>query len=189
MTNNTHTEQQLLIEEEVIRESKKDPQAFRSIYEKYYKRIFLFVLHRVGDKEQCADITSQVFLKAMVSLNSYQSRGLPFSSWLYRIAVNECNNFFRKNKRERLVVLEDSHVAYLYDEMFGETLQEELKARLPYIFEKLKPDELQLIELRFLENRAFKEVAEILDITETYAKVRTYRILEKMKKLFGGIKK
>jgi len=175
-----------LQEERMIEKARKDPQAFRPIYEKYYKKIFLFVLHRVGGKEESADITSQVFLKTMINLERYTFRGLPFSSWLYRIAVNECNDFFRKNKRERTVVLENEHVENLYDEMFGENMQEELRLKLPFILERLKPDELHLIELRFLEGRPFKEVAEILNITETYAKVRTYRILEKMKKLFVG---
>jgi RNA polymerase sigma-70 factor (ECF subfamily) len=180
--------QQLVLEEEVIRKAKKDPQVFRYIYEKYYKRIFLFLLHRVGNKDVCADITAQVFLKALLNLESYSFRGLPFSSWLYRIAVNECNNFFRKNKRERLVVLEDEHAEILYDEIFGDSTREDLHRKLPSILERLKPDELQIIELRFLEGRQFKEVSEILNISETYAKVRTYRILEKMKKLFLGKK-
>ena len=186
MNPETHIEQQLLIEEEVIQKARKDPQAFRPVYENYYKKIFLFVLHRVGDKEISADITSQVFLKALVSLGKYKFRGLPFSSWLYRIAVNECNSYFRKNQRARLVILEDVHVENLYDEMFGESVEEELRRKLPSILEKLKPAELQIIELRFLEARPFREVAEILNITETYAKVRTYRILEKMRQLFAG---
>jgi RNA polymerase sigma-70 factor (ECF subfamily) len=179
-------QEQLLLEEDVIKKARKDPEAFKPIYEKYYKQIFLFILHRLGSKDQSADIASQVFLKALTSLERYQFRGLPFSSFLYRIAVNECNTFFRRNKRERLVVLEDEHVDELYDEMFADDLREELRLKLPLILEKLKPEELQLIELRFLEGRPFKEVAEILDITETYAKVRTYRVLDKMKKLYAG---
>jgi RNA polymerase sigma-70 factor (ECF subfamily) len=179
-------EKQHLLEEEVIEKAKKDPKAFRALYEKYYKQIFLFVLHRVAEKDLSADITSQVFMKALMNIERYESRGLPFSSWLYRIAVNECNSFFRKKKRERLVVLEDHHVENLYDEMFGESMQDELRLKLPLILERLKPEELQIIELRYLEGRPFKEVADILSITETYAKVRTYRILDKMKKLFVG---
>jgi RNA polymerase sigma-70 factor, ECF subfamily len=180
------TEQQLLAEEEVIKRAKIDSRAFKPIYEKYYKQIFLFVMHRVGGKDESADITSQVFLKALVRLEHFEFRGLPFSSWLYRIAVNECNDFFRKTKRARLVVLEDDLAEKLYDEMFRDNVQEDLRVKLPHILERLKPDELQLIELRFLEARPFKEVADILNITETYAKVRTYRILDKMKKLFLG---
>lgn len=184
MKSETHIDQQQLLEEKIIQEAKDDPEAFRVIYEKYYKRIFLFVLHRVGEKDISADITSQIFLKALQKLHQYQPRGLPFSSWLFRIAVNECNEFFRRNKRVRWVVLEDEHAQMLYEEMFGNEVLSELKAMLPVILEKLQRDELQLIELRFMENRPFKEVAYIVGISENYAKVRTYRVLEKMKKLF-----
>ena len=52
----------------------------------------------------------------------------------------------------------------------------------------LKPDELTLIELRFFEQRPFKEIAEILDITESNAKVKTYRILERLRKWMQGQK-
>lgn len=168
----------------LVLKAKSDPAAFRPLYEKYYKRIFLFVLHRTGEKEVSADITSQVFLKALSGLDKYEFRGLPFSSWLFRIAINECNTLFRKSKSVRTVVLEDHHAERVYEEMFGENTAEELRRKLPRILQELKPQELQLIELRFLEERAFKEVAEILNISETYAKVRTYRILDRMKKLF-----
>ena len=83
-------------------------------------------------------------------------------------------------------MLDDSHADVLYEEMFGADRLEELKTKLPYILEKLSADEIQLIQLRFLEERPFKEVAEILQVTENYAKVKTYRVLEKMKKLFTG---
>lgn len=175
-----------LLEQETIRQAKVDARAFRPLYDKYYKPIFLFLFHRTSDKDISADLTSQVFLKALTGLEKYEFRGLPFSSWLYRIAVNECNSFFRKNNAVRLVVLEDHHADRVYEEMFGESTTEELKRNLPRILEKLKPGELQVIELRYLEGRAFKEVAEILNISETHAKVKTYRILDKMRKLFVG---
>ena len=171
-------------DEDLILKAKEDPCAFRPLYEKYYKSIFLFVLHRIGQKQASADITSQVFLKALMAVDKYQFRGLPFSSWLYRIAINECNSFFRKKKGSRTVVLEDYHAEWFYEDMFGESTAEELKRRLPLILQRLETSELQLIELRFLEGRPFKEVAEILDLSETHAKVKTYRILEKMKRLF-----
>ena len=119
-----------------------------------------------------------------MSLNKYQYRSLPFSSWLYRIAINECNSFFRKNKVIRTVVLEDHHAERVYEEMFGENTAEELTQKLPSILQKLGAAELQVIELRFLESRPFREVAEILNISETHAKVKTYRTLDKMKRLF-----
>lgn len=186
MKSDIQTDQQFLLEEEVIRKAKANPEAFRNIYEKYYKEIFLFLLHRVGDKDLAADLTSQVFLKALQKLHQYHFRGLPFSSWLFRIAVNECNDYFRRHKRERLVVLTDAHAETLYEEILGHDRMQELKTKLPSILERLSSEELHFIELRFMESRPFKEVADILGISENYAKVKTYRVLDKMKKLFVG---
>jgi len=181
---NIQHKDELRDEELLIQKSQADPEAFRPLYEKYFKRIFLFVHHRVGDKAMTADLTSQVFLKALINIKKFSFRGLPFSAWLFRIALNECNDFFRKNKRYRLVTMEEGMVEHLYEELTSETRLEDLRQRLPTILQKLSVDELQIIELRFFEQRPFKEVGDILGISETYAKVRVYRILEKMKKLF-----
>lgn len=173
---------QLSEEEEVIRKSRLNPENFRVLYEKYYRRIFLFILHRVGDKPTTADLTSQVFLKALLNISGFDFRGLPFSAWLYRIASNECNDLFRKEKRARMVVLEETAAENLYEEMFEHDAKDDLKNRLPGALEKLKPSELQFIELRFMESRPFREVAQIMGVTENNAKVKVYRILGKMKK-------
>jgi RNA polymerase sigma-70 factor, ECF subfamily len=171
-------------ESEAIRLAKKAPAAFRPLYEKYFKRIFLFIYHRVEDRDITSDLTAQVFLKALNKIEQFNERGLPFSSWLYRIAVNECNDFFRANKRARVVYVEEPAFNQLFEEMFPDDPREELEKKLHVVLQKLKPEELQIIELRFFEDMPFKMVAEVLNITETYAKVRTYRALEKMKKIF-----
>ena len=181
---NVQQKDELKDEESLILKSQADPEAFRPLYEKYFKRIFLFVHHRVGDKAMTADITSQVFLKALVNINKFSFRGLPFSAWLFRIALNECNDFFRKSSRYRHVTMEEGMIDHLYEELTNETRLEDLRQQLPSILQKLSVNELQIIELRFFEQRPFKEVGDILGISETYAKVRVYRILEKMKKLF-----
>ncbi|MFZ5999034.1 MAG: RNA polymerase sigma factor [Bacteroidota bacterium] len=171
-------------EMEWVRQSAENPAAFKPLYERYFKKVFLFVLHRVGDRDTAGDLTQQVFLSALNHIGRYQFRGLPFSAWLFRIAVNQCNDYFRKAKRSRTVVIDEVPLENLYDELTADQTLDEWQRMLPTILEQLPPDELQVIELRFFENRPFKEVADILGITETYAKVRTYRILDRMKKLF-----
>jgi RNA polymerase sigma-70 factor (ECF subfamily) len=109
---------------------------------------------------------------------------VPFSAWLFRIALNECYDFFRKSSRYRFVSIEDDALNHLHVELTADTQVEDLYEKLPFILEKLEQDEVYLLELRFFEHRPFKEVADILNITETYAKVKVYRLLEKMKKLF-----
>ncbi len=167
-----------------IKRSQTDPEAFKPLYEKYFKKIFLFTLRRVEEKELARDITQQVFLKALNSIRKFQLRGLPFSAWLFRIAINECNDYFRKSKKARLVTIDEQITESLFEEMMADNRMDELKLRLPVILKTLTPDELQLIEFRFFEQRSFREIGLLLDITETYAKVKTYRALDKMKKRF-----
>jgi RNA polymerase sigma-70 factor (ECF subfamily) len=171
-------------EEEILHQSQSDAQAFKPLYERYYKKLFLFILHRTGEKERAADLCQQVFLKVLTNINKYQFRGLPFSSWLYRIAINECNDYFRKSKKTRYVTLDNINIDQLYEEITADHSQEELQKKLPDILEKLTEDELQIIELRFFECRPFKEIGDILNVTENNAKVKTYRALDRMKALF-----
>jgi len=179
-----HRQDQVQDEAFLIVQSKDDPAAFKPLYEKYFKRIFLFVHHRIGEKALSADITSQVFLKALLNIQKFSFRGLPFSAWLFRIALNECNDFFRKHNRHRLVTMEEGMVEHLYEELTADARLDDLRLRLPEILQQLSVSELHVIELRFFEQRPFKEVADILGISEIYAKVKVYRILKKMKKLF-----
>lgn len=80
-------------EQKLIEKAKQNSADFSPLYELYYKPIFLFVLRRLSDKELAADVTSQVFLKALQGISKYVSQGVPFSAWLYRIAINEVSMF------------------------------------------------------------------------------------------------
>jgi len=91
---------------------------------------------------------------------------------------------FRKNKRSKVVYVEEVTFHHLFDEMFPEDPQDQLEKKLHLVLQKLRPIELQIIELRYFEDMPFKMVAEILNISEVNAKVRTYRTLDKMKKAF-----
>jgi RNA polymerase sigma-70 factor (ECF subfamily) len=168
----------------LILASQADPKAFEPLYEKYFKRIFLFIHHRINDKAITADITSQTFLKALLNLHTFKFKGLPFSAWLFRIAINECNEFYRKNSRTRLVTIDEHAMNNLYDGLVADSRFDSLEQRLPEILQKLSIEELHLIDLRFFEQRSFKEVGQIMGITETFAKVKLYRTLEKMRNFF-----
>jgi len=175
------TADQLNQELEQVESAKKDHQFFAPIYNKYYKQIFAYVYQRMDDKETAFDITSQVFLKALTNLHKYEFRGVPFSSWLYRIAQSEVYQSFRDKKAKRTVNADISDLKFLFEEI-EENYYEDYTPRVLKLIKLLPEVDMQLIELRFFEKRPFKEVAEILNITENNAKVKLYRILEKIKK-------
>lgn len=177
------TKEQLDQEKVLIQEAQKDKAKFAVLYKKYFEQIFLFVLKRVESEDAAADITSQVFLKALINLMKYKDMGLPFSSWLFRIARNELYDMYHQKQIEMVVSLESKGIAEMLAEMGDE--QKEDYSQLTTTLALLEDDEMELIELRFFEKRAFKEIGEILDITENNAKVRTYRILDKVKKLLS----
>jgi RNA polymerase sigma-70 factor (ECF subfamily) len=176
------TETDLANEQAIVEAAKKDPKRFAALYDKYYEQIFRFIYQRIDDKEQAFDATQQTFMKAISNLPKYEFRGVPFASWLYRIASSEVNNLFRAEKAQRTVNIESVSVYQIIEEI-QESKIDEYHDKIVDIISELPEDELQLIEMRFFEKRAFKEIAEILDITENNAKVRTYRILEKLKKM------
>ncbi len=164
----------------MILAAQKDLQLFSALYEKYYGQILKFVYQRVTTKEDAYDIAQQIFLQAMLSLHKYEIRGFPFSSWLYRIALNEMNQLFRKNKKQRGINLEEKHLKSIVEEL-GAPDDEERENAILGALTGLPEDEFQLVEMRFFEARPFKEIAEILSISEANAKMRLYRILEKIK--------
>jgi len=164
-----------------IEAAKRDVNQFAPLYNKYYKQIFGYVYQRMEDKDTAFDVTSQVFLKALTNLGKYEFKGVPFASWLYRIAHSEVMQVFRDKKAKRTVNCDVGDFKNLFEEI-EEGYYEEYQARVMQIIKQLPEDELQLIEMRFFEKRQFREIAEIMMLTETNAKVKLYRILERIKK-------
>jgi len=170
-------------EEHLIIAARKNASHFAPLYERYHEPIFRFVYQRLNDKSDAFDITQQVFLKALSNISNYENRGLPFSSWLYRIATNEMNSFFKKNSSKRTVNIETPCLNIIMEDMQYNYERDAMELLLMDVIAGLPDEELLLIEMRFFEKRPFKEIAEILNLTENNAKVKTYRLLEKMKTL------
>lgn len=182
-----HTTTQLQDEQLIIEAAKLNPEHFGPIYDKYYKQIFGYVYQRMDCKDTAFDVTAQVFLKALTNLNRYEFKGVPFASWLFRIAHSEVMQLFRDQKNKRAVNADVGDLKNIYEEVQEPFFEEYLPA-LQQMIKQLPEDDLQLIEMRFFEQRPFKEIAEILNITENNAKVRMYRVLERLKKTITNYK-
>lgn len=183
-----HTAAQLQEEHLIIEAAKSDPNHFAPLYDKYYKQIFGYLYQRMDDKDTAFDLTAQVFLKALTNIGKYEFKGVPFASWLYRIAHSELMQLFREQKNKRVINADIGDLRFICEES-QEFYLEEYIPLLKKVISELDPEDLQMVELRFFERRAFKEIGEIMDITENNAKVRMYRILEKLKKAITTPKK
>ncbi|MTI38169.1 RNA polymerase sigma factor, partial [Fulvivirga lutimaris] len=178
------TEDQIAEEQKIVEAAKNDARAFAAIYDRYFEQIFNFILRRTDDEGLTDDLTSQTFLKALQSLKKYEFRGLPFSAWLYRIASNEVNKHYNKKKRKRVFSLEEER---LFEIIETDDSNPELDGQIGTLISTLNDlptDVMEVLELRFFEERSFKEISFILNISESGAKMRLYRAIEKLKKYF-----
>ncbi len=175
-----HTPEKLKEEREWIQEAKNRPENFGPLYKKYHEPIFRYVYQRMNDKEFAYDIVSQVFMKAMKNIHKFEDRGVPFSAWLFRIAKSEVYQSFRDNQAERYVNIETVQLVEVFEEMEEDDNEANIKYLLTAL-KSLKEKDIQLLEMRFFEKRSFKEIGEILELTENNAKVKTFRALEKLK--------
>lgn len=167
----------------LINKAKGDPERFGPLYRKYHEQIFRYVHQRMDDEDLAFDVTSQVFMKALINLHKYEYRGVPFSSWLYRIAKSELYQAFRDRKGRRTVNVEGMHLFCIIED-FEEDDNSHNRQRLFNCLSLLREKDLQLIEMRYFEKRSYREMGEIIEITENTAKVRTFRALERLRKLF-----
>jgi RNA polymerase sigma-70 factor (ECF subfamily) len=175
------TVEQIQEEMELVIAAQKDPRCFEPLYTRYYKTIASFIYHRLDSKEEAFELTSQVFYKALENLSKYKVQGVPFSAWLFRIASNELNLFFRKNKSARFVDIDERGAADLMvsmEDVPSSVADEQLFAALQH----LEEEEMELIDMRFFEKRSFKEICDITGLNESACKMKVYRILEKLKK-------
>jgi RNA polymerase sigma-70 factor, ECF subfamily len=178
------SEDEIRQEYKILERSRTNSQAFSELYEKYFDRIFNFIYRQIDDEALTADLCSQTFLNALKNVERFEFRGIPVSAWFYRIASNEVNKHYRKVKREKVFSVEEFRVKELVSSE-NDDWNDELIQKLINFMKELPTDMLEVLELRFFEDKDFKEIAFILNITESGAKMRTYRALDKLRKKFN----
>jgi RNA polymerase sigma-70 factor (ECF subfamily) len=167
----------------VQRAQKGDERAFEQLVRQHQQRVFGLVariLHRQDDVE---DIAQQVFLKVYLSLGRFDQRAA-FSTWLYKIAVNECWDHLRKKKVRPLLYesdLSEEQVSQLdgiasrgrTTEGFDQ--QAEARDTLNRVLEILPEQDRELLLLKEVEGFSVQELAEILGLNVNTVKVRLFR--------------
>jgi RNA polymerase sigma-70 factor, ECF subfamily len=177
-------------EKELIKRVKKDPLAFALIYDQHYNAIFSYVFRRLGHYEIARDVTAETFLKAFQKVGVFQWRNIPISAWLFRIATNEINLYFRRSKYTP-AYLEDTdlHLHLAYEpgiETEKAALEKALQENEEFLavqrkLLQLEPKYQEVISLRFFEEKSIKEISAILSKKEGTIKSLLSRGLEKLR--------
>jgi RNA polymerase sigma-70 factor (ECF subfamily) len=153
-------------EEDLVRRAKqRDPEAFTRLYENYFDKIYRYIVIKIGNETEAEDMTQQVFLNALQSISSFKWQGVPFSSWLYRIAHNQVVDYFRK-KTKRPATFEDPPI-YISDSNRDANPEKvtEHNLNMEQLLEasqQLTEAQREVISLRFTSDLSTAEVAKII---------------------------
>ena len=171
-----------------------DQTAFHRLVDHFQPEIFRMLYYRTRSRMDAEDLTQDVFLKAYKHVGRLQSPQV-FRSWLYRIAVNRVNDYFRK-KRFRALFGNVSMDA----ETFQETEEMAVPAQAPDALERrefwrqvekmldaLSRTEREVFLLRFFDQLSIKEMTAALGKNESTVKTHLYRALKKIKNTFGDM--
>ena len=166
-------------EYQIVLATLENPKEFNVLYNLYYYDVFRFVETRIHDVNLAGDIVSEIFYKAISKLKSYKFQGYSIKPWLLRISFNEVMNFYRKEKKERTVSIETDALPELVEEIQDENMMD--VTMLITALDNLAEDELALIELKFFEKRTYIEIADIIGVSVSNARVKTHRVIMKMR--------
>jgi RNA polymerase sigma-70 factor (ECF subfamily) len=169
----------------IDRVRKGDQDATRTLYERYFDRIYNYVYARLGRAEDAEDLAIDTMTRSLTRLDLFQDQGVAFSSWVYRIAHNATVDHYRRHGKVTLVPLENATLAESADpsELVVEQLSnEELRAAL----RDLTDDQQQVLILRFFQDLTAAQVAAIMRKSVGAVQALQHRALGSLERALQG---
>ena len=161
----------------MVEAAQEDPARFLDLYERYFHRVYAYVVRRTGNRIDAEDVTSEVFERALANINAFEWRGSPFGAWLFRIAANELADRWKRSSRN---ADQGPVVTSLGDDDL------ERRVLLYQLVERLPDAQRRVIELRFGDDKSLIEIATALGKSEGAVKQLQRRALETLRVALGG---
>lgn len=156
-------------DESLALRSTTDHDAFGALVGRYEQKLYRYV-RRITDAshEECEDILQEIFLKTYRYLHNFDD-SLSFSSWIYRIAHNETISHFRKRSVRPQTIREEDGTLYLQNieadmDIAAEIDTKALQQQIQKILDTLGPKYKDVLLLRYLEEKNYQEISDILKI-------------------------
>jgi len=179
---------------------KSDQKAYAELMFMYRDSVYYMLLKMVGNRDDADDLTIEAFAKAFKRLKQYTPT-YAFSTWLFKIATNNCIDFIRKKKKNTFSIdktiegADGSEMSITLRSDFldpEETMQSNQKVKLMHdVVDKLKPRYKQLVELRYFDELSYEEISAQLELPIGTVKAQLFRarelLLNIMKNMEGKI--
>lgn len=168
---------------EVVRQCKKgDQKAWNMIVDRFSKSIFNIALNFSGNRDDAADITQDIFMKIYTNIDKFKE-DRSFSSWIHKIAKNYCIDYWRKNRKNIMVLKIEENLCRDEQTPENEAVKEYDVINLRNKLLHLDADLRLLITLRDIQDLSYQEISENLDLPLGTVKSRINRARIKLAKL------
>ncbi len=174
-------------EENLVRRAQqKDTEAFSRLYEAYFDKIYRYIAMKVRNETEAEDLTQQVFMKMLESISSFKYKGVPFSSWIYRIAHNQVVDFLRQQNKKATVDIEGLPLPDLGDDPQHMIEQQLDIDQLKVATQKLTSAQQEVLSLRFACELSIAECASTMGKSEGAIKALQHSAVQALRKVLAG---
>jgi len=179
----------MLNEKELVDRAKNyDAEAFGQLYDLYFEKIYGYAYYKVGSRFDAEDIAEQVFLKALEKISGFEWRGVPFQAWLFRIAANLVNDYYRARKYKMVDIDDESELEVDGNQGPEEsTIREIERKEVIEAIKTLTEEQQQVVTMRFIAGMSNEEVAKTINKSVGAVKALQHRAISALGRVLGEI--
>ena len=177
---------------ELVRKSQfGDKAAFEQLVIRHQELVFSLAYKLTGNREMANDVAQEAFIRAWKAIEKFRGDST-FSTWIYRITVNTAWTLRKKAKKLNTLNIDDTYEPIVIDEKKDPELvaiNSDLSSVLINALDKIPIEQRIIVELKNIEGRSHKEIADYLDISVTAAKVRLHRAHQKLRQILEEVER
>ena len=166
-----------------------DKSAFEELVKRHQELVFSLSFKLTGNRELANDVAQEAFIRAWKAIGKFRGDST-FGTWIYRITVNTAWTLRKKAKKHYFLNIEDTQEPVVIDEKKDPELvaiNSDLSLVLRKALNQIPLEQRIIVELKNIEGRSHKEIADYLDISVTAAKVRLHRAHQKLRNILEEI--
>ena len=168
-----------------------DQSAFEQLVVRHQDLVFSLAFKLTGNKEMANDVAQEAFIRAWKAIDKFRGDST-FGTWIYRITVNSAWTLRKKAKKHNTLNIDDTYEPVIIDEKRDPELvaiNSDLSSTLINALDKIPLDQRIIVELKNIEGRSHKEIADFLGISVTAAKVRLHRAHQRLRDILEDVEK
>ena len=168
-----------------------DQTAFEQLVVRHQDLVFSLAFKLTGNKEMANDVAQEAFIRAWKAIDKFRGDST-FGTWIYRITVNSAWTLRKKAKKHNTLNIDDTYEPIIIDEKRDPELvaiNSDLSSTLINALDKIPLDQRIIVELKNIEGRSHKEIADFLGISVTAAKVRLHRAHQRLRDILEDVEK